>query len=101
MGTDRQAGIDGDFIPRRSERVRFRFLGGEMIVLHQEKAEILGLDELGGRIFQLMDGTRSLDEIVDLLIAKYDVCRETLLADMITFTEDLTAAGLFSERTKE
>ena len=69
-----------------------------MVILHQKNAEIIGLDELGGRIFDMMDGRRTLGEIVDLLLGDYDVSREKLLVDVIAFAGELETAGLLSRR---
>lgn len=51
------------------------------------------LNMVGGTIWQLVDGSRSKDQIVDQLAAEYDVERSELEEDVISFVEDLVQRG--------
>ena len=51
------------------------------------------LNMVGGTIWQLADGTRSLEQLVDLLAADYDVERSELEEDVCGFVDDLVKRG--------
>lgn len=51
------------------------------------------LNMVGGTIWQLADGTRSTDQLVDLLAADYDVERSELEEDVRDFVSDLIERG--------
>lgn len=51
------------------------------------------LNMVGGTIWQLADGTRSLEQLVELLAADYDVDRSELEEDVLGFVDDLVKRG--------
>lgn len=50
---------------------------------------IYTLNEVGARIWDLLDGTRTLGAIVDLITAEFDVSRPEATGDLIEFIEKL------------
>lgn len=65
--------------------------GGTVILIHQGTMHQLNL--LGGEIWQLCDGERSLDQIIAELAADYEVERSVLEEDVRVFVTDLTQRG--------
>ncbi len=51
------------------------------------------LNMVGGTIWQLVDGSRSQDQLVDLLADDYAVDRSELEDDVCTFVDDLVQRG--------
>lgn len=51
------------------------------------------LNMVGGTIWQLADGSRSLDQLVDALADDYDVDRSELEEDVSAFVADLIQRG--------
>ena len=51
------------------------------------------LNMIGGTIWQFADGSRSQDQLVDLLADDYDVERSELAADVCAFIADLVQRG--------
>lgn len=51
------------------------------------------LNLIGGLIWQLCDGERSLDQVVEALAAEFDVERQELEQDVEEFVEDLVSKG--------
>lgn len=51
------------------------------------------LNMIGGTIWQLADGSRSKEQLVDLLADDYDVERSELEEDVCTFVDDLVQRG--------
>lgn len=50
---------------------------------------IYTLNEVGARIWDLLDGTRTLGDIVDLITAEFEVNRQEATVDLIEFVEKL------------
>ena len=47
------------------------------------------LNETGAFIWDLIDGNRNVEEIIDVLIAEYDTDRETATKDIFDFVENM------------
>ena len=75
-------------------QVRFRRMFDEAVVIHQEKAEALVLNETGITFLELCDGQRSVDEIIELMDAQYDIFNEDLHSDIRQFVEELCGRGI-------
>jgi hypothetical protein len=77
--------------------VRFRVIGDEGVVVLQEEAEVIALNEVGASIFSLLDARRSLGEVLEALLDEYDVDRESLASDLSTFVSELRDVGIVEE----
>lgn len=81
--------------PRRD--VRFRIVDREAVVLRQEAAETMVLNEVGARILQLLDGNTPVTAVVDQLEQEFAADRADLEADCHEFVADLTQRGVLEE----
>jgi hypothetical protein len=61
----------------------------EIRVVLNEDLAYLGLDEVGQRIWDLIEEPRSLDAVVDTLLEEYDVDRATCERDVSAFVAAL------------
>jgi pyrroloquinoline quinone biosynthesis protein D len=75
-------------------QVRFRRLFDEAVVIQQDKAEALVLNETGVSFLELCDGERTLKQIIDLLEQQYDTGRAELTSDVLRFAEELSSSGI-------
>ena len=50
---------------------------------------IYNLGEVGGRIWELIDGKRRLEEIRDVIVEEFEVTPEKAEADLVRFVEQL------------
>jgi hypothetical protein len=94
MNAGPQAAIDTATVLRRSRDIRHRRIDGEAVVVRQKAAEVLVMNEVAARLLDLADGRASVGAWVDALAAEYDVDRETLERDVLTFAAELTAEGM-------
>ncbi len=66
-----------------AEGVVFRDLQGEMVLLNLTTGVYFGLDQVGTRIWQLLQEHQHLQSVLDRLVEEYEVaetrCREDLL----------------------
>jgi hypothetical protein len=69
-------------------------LGDEVVILGLQDSAYYGLTEVGARIWDLLQTRRTLKDIVDVLVAEYDVSRERATADLSALITDLDARGL-------
>ena len=61
-------------------------LGGEVAILHLGAGMYYGLDEVGARVWDLIQEPRAVSEVRDVLLSEYDVeidrCERDLLAPL-------------------
>lgn len=79
---------------RPPSHVRYRVIDGEAILVNQKAAEVLGLDEVGTRVFELLSKTGELATVIDQLETEFAVDRKTLEQEVQSFVEELCAAGV-------
>jgi hypothetical protein len=87
----------------RREGVVLREVAGEHILvpIRRDVADlqaIFALNRVGLRIWELLDGVRSLDGILGELLERFDVAAEEASVDLRSFVERLSAAGLVERR---
>jgi hypothetical protein len=66
----------------------------EAVVIHQERAEALVLNDTAATFLELCDGALSLGEIVERMAVEYEVDEETLRQDVTAFAQELLQEGL-------
>ncbi len=69
-------------------------LGGEVVILDLEAGVYYGLDEVGARIWSLIQEPRSVDEVRDILLEEYEVEPERCQHDLIALLQRLAEEGL-------
>lgn len=79
-----------------NSRVVYRVIDGEAVLVDPAIGKVRVLNELGGRIWELIDGQRSLAEIVTLICQEYDAQPDQVTSDVLAFLEELTRKGLCS-----
>ena len=82
-----------------SDEVLSQEVNGETVLLDLEGEAYFGLNEVGTRIWQLLQSEHSVAGMVDSLSAEYDVSREQLESDVSGLLDKLTEAGLVSLRS--
>ena len=60
---------------------------------------IFSLDGVGARIWELLDGKRSIGQLEEELQSEFDVPQEKLRQDIAEFISDLCEAGLINKVT--
>ncbi|NMC13056.1 MAG: PqqD family protein [Chloroflexi bacterium] len=62
----------------------------EAVIVLPNKGQVKVLNEVGARIWSLIDGKRCIREIVDEIIKEYQVDDETAERDTVNFIDELT-----------
>ena len=84
----------GRRVPARARDVRYRIVQGEGVVIRQEVAEALVVNEVGARILDLADGVRPAVEIHRLLLDEYEVEPGQLAEDLDGYFDELVEIGV-------
>jgi hypothetical protein len=90
-----------DLIVAIPEKVLFQQLGDagdEVVLLNIESGGYYGLNEVGARIWCLIQEGRSIGEIIKALVKEYEVSEESLRADVRQFLDDLHSRELIEIR---
>lgn len=74
---------------RISGDVVFRELEGEMVLLNLRTGVYFGLDPVGTAIWRLLEARRTVGEIVEALVAEYDVGEAAAEEDVRRFVAAL------------
>lgn len=69
-------------------------LGGEVAILDLEAGTYYGLDEVGNRIWSLIQRPTSVGEVRYALLNEYEVEPERCARDLISLLQSLADAGL-------
>ena len=73
--------------------IRYRIIDGEAVVVRQEAAELIVLNETGACVLQLMDGARSVAAIIDIMVEEFAAERPDIERDVKAFLGELTELG--------
>ena len=74
--------------------VRFRTVLDEGVVVCQDAAEVLVLNEVGARILELTDGEMEVEEIYCRLKREFSAPEDDIRRDLESFLADLSEAGV-------
>lgn len=76
-------------IPCKKEPIAYRTIDNEVVVILPQISEVNILNEVGTRIWELIDGTKTISEIISIIFDEYDVEKEELEKDTIEFINKL------------
>ena len=86
--------LSPDAVLTRNERLSWRILEDEAVILFPDAGTLHRLNGTGTRAWELMDGGRSIGDIAKLLTDEFEVAPDTALAELQTLAGDLVAADL-------
>ncbi len=86
-----------DSRPRRRGDVLSQEAGDTVVLLTPGSGEYFTLNEVGGRIWELADGTRSVREIAAVLVQEYDASDDEIQADTLAVLGELAAEKLLDD----
>ncbi len=80
-----------------ADNVLFQEVDGEAVLLSLDEGCYYGLDELGTRIWKLIDQDLDRDQVVAAIVEEYDVTPEQARHDLDAFLGDLEKSGLIRQ----
>jgi hypothetical protein len=91
------AGMQPGSRPRRRDDVLAQTAGDTLILLTPEAGEYFSLNEVGGRIWELSDGTRTVTEIAVVLGEEFDADPGEIEADALELLAALAGERLVGD----
>jgi len=93
--------LAGTSVFRRTQDVVCRNVGAESILVPIRNNVgnldfVYTLSPVAARIWTLLDGEKTVDEIVDAICSEYDIDRSTAQADLTALISDLAGVSLVS-----
>ena len=79
-----------------SDEVICQVLEDESVLLDLASENYLGLDEVGTRIWRLIDDGETMRSVVATMLDEYDTNEDTLVGDLDKFLNDLQVQGLIT-----
>jgi hypothetical protein len=83
--------------PKRTEGILQQRVKGTQVLLNMDSGQYYAIDEVGIRVWELSDGSRSVKQIVDLVAGEYDAPVETIRADVLELLGELEHEKLVVE----
>ena len=82
-------------VPSRSTSVVTRKTGNEYVLVPvtnniADMTSVYTLNETGAFIWELIDGRKSVEELIKAVIDKYDVDKETATTDVYSFIDNMS-----------
>jgi hypothetical protein len=81
--------MDLNSYPAPHPQVAARIVDDEAVIVLADEGQVQVLNEVGTRIWQLADGTRTIREIIDTVVAEFQVGPEEAEQDAKEFLEAL------------
>ena len=74
--------------------VLFQIVNGETVLLNLKNEKYFGLDEVGTRVWQLLNDECDLQKVFEIMLDEYDVDADQLEHDINKLVRELVAAEL-------
>lgn len=82
-----------DSAPVRAADVAFRAVGDEMLLVSAGQGRVLSVNTLGAFVWELVDGEKSVSDIVTAVTEGFEVAEDVARHDVEAFLEDLENRG--------
>ena len=69
-------------------------LDGQIVMMHLERYQYFGLDDIGTQIWEIIEDPISVAELCNQLLPQYDVDRATGVTDLLAYLNDMLNDGL-------
>lgn len=79
---------------KKNSKTAWRTIAGEGVILSLDTKVLRGLNPVGARVWELIDGQRSVAAIGQQIAHEFEVEPPRALADVERFVQDLLARGL-------
>lgn len=80
--------------PQRGADIVWRRADAGVVVLKPSDGQYFSLDDVGGRIWELCEGERTVTEIADALAQEYEAPAAVIERDALELLDELESEGL-------
>lgn len=93
--------MNTQFPAQNDEKIAWRIVDNQAVVLSLEDKQIRGLNPVGTRIWELIDGNTPLDHIAQIISREFDISPAQAKQDAQEFVRELKEKGLISWDTEQ
>ena len=86
--------MNGETRLRHSANATFQLVADEAILIHLKTGVYYSLNQVGTSFWQLLDGTRSIQDCAGALAKEYDAPADVIQSDVTEVATDLVREGL-------
>lgn len=86
--------MDPAAIVTRNDELMSAPVDREIVFLNQATDSYIALDEIGRRIWELLERPREIGELLDLLCDEFDGPRDVIASDLFSFLRELDEEGI-------
>ncbi len=83
-----------DSVAVKPSHVAYQVIEGEAVVLDIPGRTLRGLNPVGSRIYQLVDGKRTIGDITKTIMEEFECDEEGIIEDVRAFLEELREKNL-------
>ena len=80
--------------PKQRERVLTQRIEEAVVLLDADSGKYYSLDDVGGRMWDLCDGTHTLPQLVAVICEEYETSAKVVEADVTELLAELTGENL-------
>ena len=81
----------------KNTKIPWRLIEGEAVLIDSEEGELIRLNEVGAEIWKLIDGQRTLGDLIEHLVASFEVSERRARKDVQRFVRRLLRQELIEE----
>src|SRR5690242_2963279 len=78
----------------RGEEIAAKVIDGEAIIINLANGIYYSMDKVGGLIWEMIEGGKTLEDMVATILAQYDVSPEQLKSDIEQLVNELLQENL-------
>lgn len=92
---------DSTTVFKHKDDVRYRLVGDEAVIVRQNAAEVLALNDVGARVLELIDANKTLAQVIETMSSEYEVGPDELAHDVEHFVAEMHDAGIVERVSHE
>jgi len=81
-------------VPRKNPNTAYRVYDGQATIVLPDRAEVNVLNEIGSLVWERIDGTLTVAQIIDAVLEQCDTTPEVARHDVLEFLHSLRAHGM-------
>ncbi len=81
--------MNNETIFNKSKEVAARIIEGEAVIISPSEGDVRVLNEVGSRIWELIDGTNTVEKIFTTISDEFEVSLDDARTDALEFFSDL------------
>lgn len=90
--------LSSDSVVKRTDGLMSTRVGEEIYVLNPVRDSYTGLDNIGRRIWDLLEATTRIDNLRDRMVQEYEGDPQQIATDVMEFLNNLHTEGLLEVR---